>query len=402
MKESTEGKSERRPSSLEQRRKADETGRASASLLQAFADGERFEKQERLREDLRQRLARYFETLARADGTVRDACRQAFDDEEKFRKNPVDLVKAALRMGVLIVRAASLPDLAGLLKARFHLRFVEVLNADTTTKDGQGQFGIAAAQVFLKCLHDHLSQRDRLDIAVGGGRTIRNLIESLKILSPAAETFSLRVGDRVHLWTPTVGHLAEELECSCQILTVELGRLLGIPQGNWHVVSGPSDFSSPEERRIFEKRADVQKALIAAQHDISFVVTSCGAGPNNYCIRIMGMSAAKRGTKHKVAGELLFQPYDERGAPIKGGSFERTFSLFAGKGRTLVERLAGTALGRPSFESLGLLCHYNAEDLREKVRAAWGAIGGNGGPWFNSLVCTAAVAEELLRKPPPP
>ena len=90
---------------------------------------------------------------------------------------------------------------------------------------------------------------------------------------------------------------------------------------------GPASFTK-EEYEAYRERADIQSARAEVAEKIRMIVTSVGAGPDNFCIRALTRAGSGAELPPAVAGEVLFNVFDATGQTV---SFSApVFTLFEG------------------------------------------------------------------------
>jgi hypothetical protein len=324
----------------------------------------------------------------------RECCLDAFGTEETWRKCADDVLRAAIAWGFLRVDLPREDKLAQRLKSTFRLRSARVVAADSTVEPGRRRLAFEAAKFFLQRVRElQETVGSRVDIAVGGGRSVHYILQALR---PALKSSEAELGcteGETHLWTPTVGFLQQAYERAPHVHLVDCASKLGIPAASIHMLPELPKFEGAAKISTYRHLPRVQNHVKDAETRVKLVLTSCGAGEDNDCLK--WLKEQHRGPLPKrMAGEFLFNLYDERGEAITDFA-PPVFTVFPGN--EIPRRIANADRPRGrAFRVLGFIYGKDSEEANAKARALRSAISNPESRWLTDVICTADIAKAVL------
>lgn len=266
------------------------------------------------------------------------------------RQRVVSLLQRAFTEHLVLVPTFDPKEVASDLSKRYSQVKFEVLSSRLC-------FPQLAAQQVLEWLWEICAGDGEPFVAIGGGRTLANMIEQI----PAAITSFGDQFPEVKTWfgqakltfvNATAGGLADMPELEASFLACRFAQAI-------RAGSGENAPTRPVVHTVSQSPSgDEQRVVAAALRDTRVLITGVGDGQDAYCIRAIrekGLMTADE--QHQLAGELLFHPYLKDGQAVAVNGIAVKSRLKAGDG-------AASQQGASLHGSAMLATLFDFEDLR--------------------------------------
>jgi DNA-binding transcriptional regulator LsrR (DeoR family) len=246
------------------------------------------------------------------------------------RHRVVALLRTALEKRLVVIRSPDPRKLAPKLASRFpHAKFRVYSSGVRFPQHAARQMLVWLKEIGE--LHRHSKEAEEppapsepLWIAIGGGKAMAEMIEAAPEVLKADEHKNLRdwyAGEDIRFVNATAGGLAmsPDLEASflaCRFAQVIRDCIGGKDQPGAYVHS-PST-GNPHEWELFEGVVQKVSAVVTGVG-----VAGSGACPPAYCIEaIKKRESLDQDFERRVAGEILFHPFNDRAEEIRRSCIE--------------------------------------------------------------------------------